>query len=99
MKCFLGLEGHLVDLHDMPVSFDQSGAIYLINLTAVLQNGSDMSVEDIQYTAIFEGDRSFARFGWSLDLTDVNQDGFKDLLFSAPFRTDDITEVVKGGLY
>jgi len=83
----------------MPVQFDQSGAIYMINLTTVLQHGNVMSIEDISYAAMFEGDRSFARFGWSLALTDVNQDGVEDLLFSAPFRTEDITEELKGGLY
>lgn len=71
----------------------------MLNLTTVLQHGNDMSVEDISYGAIFEGDRSFARFGWSLALSDVNQDGVKDLLFSAPFRTEDITEELRGGLY
>jgi len=83
----------------MPVHFDQSGAIYIINLTTVLQHGNDRSIEDIGYAAMFEGDRSFARFGWSLALTDVNQDGVDDLLFSAPFRTEDITEELRGGLY
>ena len=95
----LGLEGHLDYLKDMPVSFDQSGAVYMINLTTVLQHGNDISIGEINYAAIFEGDRSFARFGWSLALTDVNQDGVEDLLFSAPFRTEDITEVLRGGLY
>ena len=71
----------------------------MINLTTVLQHGNVMSIEDISYAAMFEGDRSFARFGWSLALTDVNQDGVEDLLFSAPFRTEDITEELKGGLY
>lgn len=83
----------------MPVQFDQSGAIYIINLTAVLQHGNDMSIKDINDAAMFEGDRSFARFGWSLALTDVNQDGVEDLLFAAPFRTEDITEELRGGLY
>ena len=88
----------MIDLEDMPISFDQSGAIYLINLTTVLQNGHDISVKDVRYTAIFEGDRSYARFGWSLDFTDVNHDGIKDLIFSAPFRTEDITEELQGGV-
>jgi len=71
----------------------------MLNLTTVLQHGNDLSIEDISYAAMFEGDRSFARFGWSLALTDVNQDGVDDLLFSAPFRTEDITEELRGGLY
>ena len=95
----LGLEGHLDYLKDMPVLFDQSGAVYMINLTTVLQHGNDISIGEINYAAIFEGDRGFARFGWSLALTDVNHDGVEDLLFSAPFRTEDITEVLRGGLY
>ena len=93
-----GLEGYLDYLKDMPVQFDQSGAIYMMNLAAVLQHGNDMSIKDIGYAAMFEGDRSFARFGWSLALTDVNQDGVEDFLFSAPFRTEDITEELRGGL-
>lgn len=92
----LSLEGYLDYLKDMPVQFDQSGAIYITNLTAVLQHGNDMSIKDINYAAMFEGDRSFARFGWSLALTDVNQDGVEDLLFAAPFRTEDITEELRG---
>lgn len=95
----LGLEGHLDYLKDMPVSFDQSGAVYMINLTTVLQHGNEISIGETNYATIFEGDRSFARFGWSLALTDVNHDGVEDLLFSAPFRTEDITEVLRGGLY
>ena len=70
----------------------------MMNLTAVLQHGNNMSIKDIGYAAMFEGDRSFARFGWSLALTDVNQDGVEDFLFSAPFRTEDITEELQGGL-
>lgn len=96
---YSGLEGRLDYLKDMPVSFDQSGAVYMINLKTVLQHGNDISIGEINYATIFEGDRSFARFGWSLALTDVNQDGVEDLLFSAPFRTEDITEVLRGGLY
>ena len=57
-----------------------------------------MSIDHLKYSALFEGDRSFARFGWSLAFTDVNMDDVKDLLFSAPFRTDDITEELIGGL-
>lgn len=95
---FVAFEGHLVDVEDMPVPFTQSGAIYLVNSTKVLQSGSDISLNDLQYTAIFEGDRSYGRFGWSLDFTDVNHDGITDLVFSAPFRTEDITEELKGGL-
>ena len=58
-----------------------------------------MPLTDINYNAVFEGDRSFARFGWSLDLTDINQDGVQDLLFSAPFRTDDFTQDIEGGIH
>lgn len=82
----------------LPILFDQSGTVYVINLTTVLHHGKDMSLTDVKYRAVFEGDRSFARFGWSLDLTDVNQDGVQDLLFSAPFRTNDLTQEVEGGI-
>lgn len=92
----LSFEGHLVDVEDIPISFNQSGAIYLVNSTKVLQSGTDISLNDLRYTAIFEGDRSYARFGCSLDFTDVNRDGVTDLVFSAPFRTEDITEELKG---
>ena len=92
------IQGQIMGLK-LPVVFEQSGAVYMINLTTVLHLGKDVSLADIKYAAVFEGDRSFARFGWSLDFADVNQDGMKDLLFSAPFRTDDLTEEIKGGMY
>ncbi|CAH3188460.1 unnamed protein product, partial [Porites evermanni] len=96
------IQGRILDFK-LPVQFDQSGAVYMINLTTVLQLGKDVSLKDVNYTTVFEGDRSFARFGWSLEFTDINQDGIKDLLFSAPFRTRDITDEIigaeEGGLY
>lgn len=91
------IQGRILDFK-LPVQFDQSGAVYVINLATVLQLGRDVSLRDVNYTTVFEGDRSFARFGWSLEFTDINQDGIKDLLFSAPFRTCDITEEIKGGM-
>jgi len=91
-----GIQGRMLGFK-LPIPFDQAGAVYMINLTTILQQGKDVSLTDIKYTTVFEGDRSFARFGWSVDLTDINQDGIKDLLFSAPFRTDDLTEEINGG--
>lgn len=82
--------------YELPIEFDQAGAVYIINLTTVLRLGKDVTLTDIKYNAVFEGDRSFARYGWSLSLTDINQDGIKDLLFSAPFRTNDLTEEIHG---
>ena len=91
------IQGRILDFK-LPVQFDQSGAVYMINLTTVLQLGKDVSLKDVNYTTVFEGDRSFARFGWSLEFIDINQDGIKDLLFSAPFRTRDITDEIIGGM-
>lgn len=89
------IEGSMLH-YELPIEFDQAGAVYIINLTTVLRLGKDVTLTDIKYNAVFEGDRSFARYGWSLSLTDINQDGIKDLLFSAPFRTNDLTEEIHG---
>ena len=53
----------------------------------------------MEHNAVFEGDQSFARFGWDVGLMDINEDGIKDLLFSSPFRTIDITEEIRGGMH
>lgn len=98
LLCVKDIQGRMLGFK-LPIPFDQSGAVYMLNLTTVLQHGKDVSITDIKYTVVFEGDRSFARFGWSLALTDINQDGVKDLLFSAPFRTDDLTEEITGGMH
>lgn len=58
-----------------------------------------MFIKDINDVVMFEGDRSFVRFGWSLVLIDVNQDGVEDLFFVALFRIEDIIEELRGGLY
>lgn len=70
----------------------------MLNLTTVLHLQKDLILTEMEHNAFFEGDQSFARFGWDFGLMDINQDGIKDLLFSSPFRTNDITEEIRGGI-
>ena len=91
------LEGHLLGL--VPITFEQSGTTYLLNLSVVLKQSGDHAIDKLTTAAIFEGDRSYARFGWHTDWFDINMDGIVDLVFSAPFRTHDITEELGGGKY
>ena len=93
---FSDVAGHVAKL--VPVTFDQAGALYLVNITSALQRGGEFSIDTIYTPAVFEGDRSYARFGWQTNWFDVNLDGVDDLVFSAPFRTDDITEKLRGGI-
>ena len=90
------VDGHLAEL--VSVTFEQAGVIYLVNLTTLIKHSGDYSIDSIDCPAIFEGDRSYARFGWQTDWFDVNLDGIDDLVFSAPFRTDDLTEELEGGI-
>ena len=85
--------------YNLPIDFDQAGSVYMLNLTTVLRLRKDLILTEMEHNAVFEGDRSFARFGWDVGLMDINQDGIKDLLFSSPFRTNDITEEIRGGMH
>ncbi|EDO26775.1 predicted protein, partial [Nematostella vectensis] len=77
-------------------TFEQSGVVYLLNMSGILQRKQNVSLTNMTVAALFEGDRRFARTGWVVDWADVNMDGIQDLLFSAPFRTNDITEELVG---
>lgn len=82
--------------YNLPIDFDQAGSVYMLNLTTVLHLQKDLILTEMEHNAVFEGDQSFGRFGWDIGLMDINQDGIKDLLFSSPFRTNDITEEIRG---
>ncbi|XP_044180173.1 uncharacterized protein LOC114947815 isoform X2 [Acropora millepora] len=85
--------------YNLPIiDFDQAGSVYMLNLTTVLHLQKDLILTEMEHNAVFEGDQSFARFGWDVGLMDINEDGIKDLLFSSPFRTNDITEEIRGGI-
>lgn len=85
--------------YNLPIDFDQAGSVYMLNLTTVLHLQKDLILTEMEHNAVFEGDQSFARFGWDVGLMDINEDGIKDLLFSSPFRTNDITEEIRGGMH
>ena len=89
------VEGYLSQ--SVPFMFEQSGSTYLLNLSAILEQKGDISIDEVTPYAVFKGDRSYARFGWHIDWIDVNMDGLDDLVFSAPFRTQDLTEELVGG--
>lgn len=62
-----------------------------------MSHKGDVPLSGLHDTTLFEGDRSFARFGWEVGFMDLNLDGVDDLMFSSPYRTSDITEELKGG--
>uniref|UniRef100_A0A0B7B351 Integrin alpha-2 domain-containing protein n=2 Tax=Arion vulgaris TaxID=1028688 RepID=A0A0B7B351_9EUPU len=66
--------------------FEQVGSVFLYNISSSSQNP----------ITVFNGDRRFARFGGHIKFSDVNRDGFDDLIIGAPLRTDDITEELTG---
>ncbi|XP_076462719.1 phosphatidylinositol-glycan-specific phospholipase D-like isoform X2 [Babylonia areolata] len=76
--------GTIADIH---VTFPQTGAVWLYNL----------SDPHWAPAATLQGDRRFSRFGSQILFSDVNSDGFDDLIVGAPFRTDDVTEEVHAG--
>ncbi|XP_071501888.1 phosphatidylinositol-glycan-specific phospholipase D-like [Diadema antillarum] len=63
----------------------------------------DNGVPAPEIIAVFEGDRKFGRFGGKVMFGDATGDGIDDLIISAPFRTEDITEelfkVEEGAVY
>ncbi|XP_030847523.1 phosphatidylinositol-glycan-specific phospholipase D-like [Strongylocentrotus purpuratus] len=54
-----------------------------------LDHREDVSLGPI---AMYEGDRQYGRYGGELMFQDVTGDGIDDLVVSAPFRTEDISE-------
>ena len=80
------VQGHVLGVKK---TLHQAGRVLLYNM-------SSSSGYDVPF-AVLEGDRSFGRFGWKVELSDINGDGFSDLLVSAPLRIMDLTEEITGG--
>ncbi|XP_033118373.1 phosphatidylinositol-glycan-specific phospholipase D-like [Anneissia japonica] len=78
-------------------NFNQAGYLRLLNLTNWAPSTVSCNKTSIPEVAVFKGDRSYARFGMSAKLNDVTGDKIDDLIVSAPFRIDDITEELYGG--
>lgn len=79
----------------IPDTLLQAGTVYVLKLSDLL--GKNLDINSTNVITSFSGDRRYARFGWSVALTDVNGDGNDDLLVSAPTRTDDFTGEIYGG--
>ena len=80
------VQGHVLGVKK---TLHQAGRVLLYNMSS--SSGYD------EPFAVLEGDRSFGRFGWKVELSDINGDGFSDLLVSAPLRIVDLTEEITGG--
>ena len=95
------MKGHLIA--DTPYTFTQAGRVYLFNLTSVSAERIDIQNERVylkdKVASIFSGDRDYGHFGMSVKFRDTNNDAFQDLIIGAPFRTEDLTEEITGGLY
>ncbi|XP_071955087.1 phosphatidylinositol-glycan-specific phospholipase D-like [Antedon mediterranea] len=81
-------------------NFNQAGYVQLLNLTkmsATSDSCHQMQASSIPEVATFKGDRFYARFGMASKFHDVTGDKIGDLIVSAPYRIDDITEEIFGG--
>ncbi|XP_022083635.1 phosphatidylinositol-glycan-specific phospholipase D-like [Acanthaster planci] len=82
-------------------TFTQAGNVNLFSLSAA--KDAESVSDSYKFgpasgsEALFEGDRSLGRFGASLLMDDVTNDGIDDLVIGAPLRIDDITEELYGG--
>ena len=94
---FADVQGHLIDM--VPNTFIQAGRVYLVNFTKILETGirNEFIHKSEAVVATFSGDRSFARFGMTVDFKDANHDLIDDLIIGSPFRTKDLTEEITGG--
>ena len=90
----------MIDL--IPITFKQAGSVYLFDLTTVIEKGFDFT-NDMQpnpaMLASFSGDRSYGRFGASVSFKDTDHDAVDDLIIGSPYRTEDLTEEITGGMY
>ena len=92
------MKGHFIN--NVPHMFIQAGSVYLFNLTSLIANGGGIYNEQAHLSdeavSTFSGDRDYGKFGMSVKFRDTNDDTFQDLLVGAPFRTEDLTEEIKG---
>ncbi|BFZ16486.1 hypothetical protein BsWGS_19525 [Bradybaena similaris] len=74
--------------HELGIAttFEQAGSVFLYNLSFPGQN----------LLTVFHGDRRFGRFGGHIKFSDLNRDGYDDLIIGAPLRTEDFTEELSG---
>jgi hypothetical protein len=63
-----------------------AGSVVLLPVSALKEG---QSLEDVPPVARFRGTQAFARFGWHLEIADVDGDGVADLLVSEPLRKTD----------
>ncbi|KAK3591260.1 hypothetical protein CHS0354_010625 [Potamilus streckersoni] len=84
----VGLPGETVEgqIAGIPMTFSQTGAVHLVNISG----GNPFTRSQ------FEGDRRYGRFGHKVMFSDLNSDGFDDLIIGSPYRTNDITEEFEG---
>ena len=86
----------------VPNTFTQAGTVYLFNLTSLVAMGADIQNEAVflshSLVSTFSGDRDYGHFGMSVKFKDTNNDGIQDLIIGAPFRTEDLTEEITGGM-
>ncbi|XP_069126024.1 phosphatidylinositol-glycan-specific phospholipase D-like [Argopecten irradians] len=68
----------------VPIHIHQAGAVFVYNITN----------NNVQLLATFNGDRQFGRFGIFVKFEDVNGDGIDDLMIGAPRRNTDATDIV-----
>ncbi|XP_038051149.1 phosphatidylinositol-glycan-specific phospholipase D-like isoform X2 [Patiria miniata] len=89
---------------DVPITFTQAGNVNFLSLKSA-GDGIKKKLGSFKFAprtesemlALLEGDRSLARFGASLLMEDVTNDGVDDVVIGAPLRIDDITEELYGG--
>ncbi|XP_033739057.1 phosphatidylinositol-glycan-specific phospholipase D-like [Pecten maximus] len=68
----------------VPIHIHQAGAVFVYNITN----------NNVQLLATFQGDRQFGRFGIFVKFEDVNGDGIDDLMIGAPRRNEDATDIL-----
>lgn len=65
----------------------QAGALYCVPGTATLPSGSFDLATASSYRFRVDGPTASVNFGWSIAVSDLNGDGFDDLVASAPFTS------------
>ena len=86
----------------VPNTFTQAGTVHLFNLTLLVRSGFHFNENLFSSSAVvgnFSGDRDYGGFGMAIKFEDTNGDSVDDIIIGAPFRTEDLTEEIIGGMH
>jgi len=75
----------------------QAGSIYLFRINSSLKG--EIRIDQMNPLTVFQGSEEFARLGWEIGFSDLNNDSIADLWATEPFRHTENGGADAGALY